>query len=118
MFAKTRFFLMLVILLAGVAFVTAPGRGAGELKLREALQAELARTDLAQVDAPLGRVALAACKVDADACYDLVREMLTVEYQHRKLYSVFTVEGFGKTATCYGVLTRYVCPGGVVDLQG
>jgi hypothetical protein len=117
MHSKLRFFLMLTILLAGVAFVTAPGRGAAELTLREALQDELARADLSRIDAPFGRVALAACKVDADSCYSLVREMLTMRYTHHRLYSTFTVEGFGKTATCYGALTRYVCPAGVVDLQ-
>ena len=118
MFAKARFLLMLAVLLCGAAVVTAPGQGAGELKLREAIRSEIASTDLDQVDLPLGQVALAACKLDTDSCFDVLRSQIETRYEHRTLYSVFIVEGFGKTVSCYGVFTRYFCPGGLVDLQG
>ena len=118
MFAKARFLLMLAILLCGAAFVTAPLEGAAELKLREAIRSELATTDLDRINAPLGQVALAACKLDMDSCYEVLRSQIETRYEHRSLYSVFTVEGFGKTVTCYGLFTRYFCPGGLVDLQG
>ena len=115
---KLRFGLVLAILLGGVALVTAPGQGAGELKLRAALERELARADPDSAGGPLGQGALAACRLDPESCYSLVRARIETHYEHRMVYSVFTVEGFGKTATCYGAFTRYVCPGGVVDIGG
>ena len=43
MFARIRFLLVSIVLLGAVAMVTAPGQGAGELKLRAALEHALAR---------------------------------------------------------------------------
>lgn len=118
MFARIKFVLITILLLGAVALVTAPGQGAAELKMRAALEARLAGADLGRVETPLGKVALAACKLDPDSCYSLVREQIETQYQHRVVYSVFRAEGFGKTATCYGAFTRYFCPGGLIDLAG
>lgn len=118
MFARIRFLLVSIVLLGAVAMVTAPGQGAGELKLRAALEQQLTTTDLSKVDAPLGKMALAACKLDPDACYEVVRDQIETRYEHHVIYSVYSVQGLGKSATCYGAFTQYFCPGGLVELGG
>ncbi len=87
----------------------------------EDAEAELKRQVIAAVDSQslgtgsgLDAAALLACRVDRDGCYSLVRTGIDITRDNRQLYSRFDLEGFGRSATCYGLYTGFWCPRGML----
>lgn len=107
-----RYLVLLLIFAAGAAYLTKPGEADAEAKLREEVMIGVATQDLDAAQGTGAALALAACKLRPSECYDLLRSGLTVTYTDQTLFSKVEVEGFDRKATCYGVYTRFFCPGG------
>jgi len=106
--------LIFVALVAGAAYVTKPDEADAEDALRAQLTLALATEDLSGRSIEQ-RLALAACKLDVSTCYDLVRPEIATVYTDLGVISRIKMAGLGKTTTCYGVFTKFFCPGGLKD---
>lgn len=116
-----RFFGFLIVLAglaAGVAFVTKPGEAAAEAELREQVMTAVARRDLGEGQSTAQNLALAACKLRPNDCYDLLRSGIETTFTDHVLYVQFGLTGFDRQATCYGAFTRFYCPGGLRKADG
>lgn len=73
----------------------------------------LAQIDAAQIDAeadPARAVLLTACKLGRNQCVQVLRAMMTIDYEDKVLYSRAKVAtGAGQPAICYGLFTKIVC---------
>lgn len=107
--------LIVVALIAGAAYVTKPDEADAEAALRERLILALATEDLSSGRSAGQKLALAACKLDISTCYDLLRSEIATVYSDFGVASRVEMAGLGRTATCYGVFTRFFCPGGLKD---
>lgn len=107
-----RYLVLLLILAAGGAYVTKPDEADAEAVLRDQVMIAVARQELGEGRGPTEALALAACKLRPNDCYELLRSGLDVTYTDKTLYLQVDVAGFDRQARCYGVFTRFVCPGG------
>lgn len=107
-----RYLILLLIFAAGAAYLTKPDQADAEAVLREEVMIGVATRDLDASQGTGAALALAACKLRPSECYDLLRSGLTVTYTDQTLFSMVVVEGFDRRATCYGLYTRFFCPGG------
>lgn len=94
------------------ALLTKPSRDDAETELRRQMATQIAEQDLSKTSG-LDAAALIACRVDTATCMDLLRSGLDLSYEDRTLYSRVTVTGFERSAACYGLYTRFFCPGGL-----
>ena len=111
-----RFFGFLVVVLAvlaGVAYVTKPTEAEAEAILREELMTAVAMKELGEGRSTGENLALAACKLSLNDCYDLLRTGIETTFDDKGLFVRFDIAGFEREATCYGAFTRYFCPGGL-----
>ncbi len=105
----------LAMIAAVAAFVTKPDAQAAEKVLKQQLMSALAKEEIKPNAGGASTVALIGCKLNPQACYDLVRRGIRTTYDDRTLYARFDLEGFGKEAVCYGAFTQFFCPGGLRD---
>ncbi len=105
---------LLVLLIAlGLlgAWLTRPDEDQARAEMRATILETLATQDLDGQDA-IGAAALMGCRLNPEGCYDLIRAGLDTNFEDRIFYSVFSVAGFDRRATCYGAFTTFACPGG------
>ncbi|MDA9865483.1 hypothetical protein N9C96_02280 [bacterium] len=107
------FLFVVLIVAAGVAFFTKPSEADAEAALRKYLTMAAAREELGDGRSTAQNLALAACKLSLNDCYDLVRTGIETEFTDKTLFVQFHIEGFDRVATCYGAFTQFVCPGGL-----
>ena len=94
------------------AFLSKPGPDAAEAELRSQLMSAIANKQLGNQDG-LNAAALLACRLDPNSCYDLLRSGIDMTFEDRHLYAKLTLDGFDHSASCYGLYTRFFCPGGL-----
>lgn len=107
-----KFLAGMLTMAALAAFVTKPSPEDAETELRRQMAATFAGQDLSGAKG-LDAAALLACRVDTATCLDLLRAGLDVTYEDRILYARVTVTGFDRRVACYGLYTRFTCPGGL-----
>ena len=107
-----RILIVVMVLVLGGAWLTKPDEADAEAVLRDQVMIAVARQDLGEGRSTGENLALAACKLRPSDCYDLLRSGLEVSYTDQKLFLKVDVSGFEREATCYGVFTRFFCPGG------
>ncbi|KUF09321.1 hypothetical protein [Pseudoponticoccus marisrubri] len=106
-------FLAGMIVMAGLgALVTKPSVEAAEAELQRQVTQAVANERLQEAQA-LDAALLLACRLDPQTCYSVLRSGITLSYEDRLLYARVDLDGFGLTATCYGLYTRFLCPGGL-----
>ena len=103
----------MLFMAAIVAWLTNPGMDDAEAELKRQVFAALESQSMGS-GTGLDAAALLACRVSPEACYDLVRTGIDIRHDNRFLYSRFDLEGFGRNARCYGMFTKFYCPGGMV----
>ena len=106
-----RFIILLVALGLFGAWLTRPDEDRAEAMMRETVMATLVTESAEGKDAVMSAVLL-GCRLEPDGCYDLLRSQLDTRYERNLFHSEFTVSGFDRRATCYGVFATFVCPGG------
>ena len=103
-------FLVVLVIVAGVAMLTRPGEAAFDAMLKEAVQQKIATTDIgSQGDDAIGTVALIGCKLRPTDCVNLLRDALDVTVKDQALYTSFTVKGLNRETTCTGAFTKIWC---------
>ncbi len=107
-----RILIVVIVLVLGGAWLTKPDEADAEAVLRDQVMIAVARQDLGEGRSTGENLALAACKLRPSDCYDLLRSGLEVSYTDRTLFLRVDVDGYDRRATCFGVYTRFVCPGG------
>ncbi len=110
------FLILVLVLAAGIAMATKPGEAEAEAVLREQVMTAVLRQELGEGRSTGENLALAACKLRPQDCYDLLRSGLDVTYSDERFFLRVEVEGFERRATCYGVFGRFFCPGGMRGL--
>lgn len=108
-----RILFSLALLAVVVAFATKPDPDQVEQLFREKVQSAIATQNTAKTINPAAKTALALCKLDANACFQLIRAGTDLKYSDKWLYARIDLAGFGKTATCYGLFTRLMCTGDI-----
>ena len=98
------------------AILTKPGPEDVEEALRRALFEKLFTEEIDAGRDMLGNAAIIGCRLDPQACFELLRAGMEVTYEDKVLYSRVTVEGFGRRAECIGAFTRFNCPGGFEEV--
>ena len=107
-----KYLILLLILAAGGAYLSKPSEADAEAVLREQVMIGGATEELGAGRNTGENLALAACKLRPNDCYDLLRSGLDVTYTDQALFLKVDVEGFERRATCYGAYTQFFCPGG------
>lgn len=108
-----RFILGMIAMALIAAFATKPGPEAAQDALRQQIQLAVANEGL-DGKSGLDTAALLLCRADPSACTDLLMSGIDVTYEDRHLYARVDLDGYKMTATCYGLYTRFFCPGGLV----
>lgn len=109
----TRFLILLVLLavLAGALFATAPNRDVVEQQIEENLIAQIDALEPADVQDEVTRLLLTTCKLGRSGCARLIRSLMDVQVENRWLYTVADLRlGQGEATRCYGLLNRVICP--------
>ncbi len=111
-----RFLIGLLVLAAVAAYFTKPEEADAEAVLREQVMIGVAKEDIGQGRSTAENLALTACKLRPNDCYDLLRSGLDVTYTDQHLFLKVDLEGYERRATCYGAFGQFVCPGGFEKL--
>lgn len=109
------FMIVLLAVLAGIAYATKPGEAEAEAALRDELMTAVSREELGEGRSTAENLALAACKLSLSDCYDLLRTGIETTFEDRIFYVRFDMAGFDRKATCYGMFTTFFCPGGLAE---
>ncbi len=110
-----RILIALTFIAAMAAVVTKPRPDRVELLLRDKVQSAIAAQSSASTTNPAAKTALALCKLDANACFRLIRAGIDLTYTDRWLFARVDLAGFGKTTTCYALFTRLICTGDILS---
>lgn len=110
------FLLVVVLATAGAAYLTKPGAVDAEVALRAQVMQAVEMQELGEGQTAAQALALAACKLRPTDCYDLLRSGIEMQVTDRTLFTRVDMRGFERQAVCYGVFTRFVCPGGLKPL--
>lgn len=110
-----KFILVVGILGAGAAYLTKPSPADAEAVLRDEVMQAVAKRELGNGRGTAENLALAACKLRPNDCYDLLRSGLDVSFEDKTLFLRVDVAGFERQATCYGAFTTFFCPGGLKE---
>lgn len=103
-------FLVVLVIVAGVAMLTRPGEAEFDAMLKEAVQQKIATTDIgSQGDDVIGTVALIGCKLQPTDCVAILRDMLDVTVKDHTLYTSYAVKGLKRETTCTGAFTKIWC---------
>lgn len=103
------FVVVLAALVAAAAMATRPGRAEFDAMLDAAIRHRVATTDIDASGEALPTLALAACKLRPSDCVRILRDTLDVRFDQGLFVTRATVEGLGRTTTCTGAFTRFVC---------
>lgn len=103
-------FIILIAIAAGALFLGKPSEADVEALIAEKLHSAIMADDVERSDDPAAALLLELCRADASACTKLVQALIRTDYSDRTLFAQVELEGFGREATCYGVLTRLICP--------
>ena len=101
--------LAMVAVVAVAAIVTRPGPAAFDAMLDRVIRERVASTDIGTGGEALPTLALAACKLRPTDCVALVRAALEVRFDQGLFMTRVSVDGLGRTMTCRGAFTRFVC---------
>ncbi|MDA7426513.1 hypothetical protein [Thalassococcus lentus] len=107
-----KFLFGMATMAALAAYVTNPTQEDAEAEMRVQLMTALANEDLKGKNGA-ETAALLGCRLNPDTCYDLLRSGIEMTFEDRHLYSKLELEGFERSANCYGLYTRFICPGGL-----
>ena len=107
---------VIAAILAAAAWLTKPGEADAEAALRTQLILALANEDLGAGRSAGENIALAACKLSPNDCYDLLRPEIATVFSDFGLFTRVQMAGLGRRATCYGAFTKFVCPGGLKEV--
>jgi hypothetical protein len=107
-----KFLFGMIAMAAIVAYATNPTKDDAEEEMRNQLMRALITEDLKGKNAG-ETAALLGCRLDPDTCFEFVRSGIDMTFEDRYLYSKLELEGFDRKASCYGLFTRFVCPGGL-----
>ncbi len=107
------FLVVLVGIVGAAAFLTKPSEADAEATLEEQVMMAVAKRDLGKGQSTAENLALAACKLRPSDCYELLRSGVETAFTDHTVYVKFTLDGFDRTAECYGAFGRFVCPGGL-----
>ncbi|MBO9465427.1 hypothetical protein J7443_09320 [Tropicibacter sp. R15_0] len=107
-----KFLAGMIFMAALAAFFTKPGPDAAEAELKSQLMTAISTQKLGEQDG-LNAAALLACRLDPNSCYDLLRSGIDLTYEDRYLYAKLDLDGFERQASCYGLYTKFYCPGGL-----
>jgi hypothetical protein len=113
-----RLLILLIIVTAAAAYLTRPDEADAEARLRKEVMVAVATRELGEGGSTGDKLALAACKLAPGDCYDLLRSAMELTVTDRVLFTQVVLTGFEKRATCYGLFTTFVCPGGFKDDGG
>lgn len=106
--------LLLIVLLAiaaGGLFATNPTQVDFESEVEAQLARGIANADPNRQKDEISAVLLAACQAGGTACARLLRGLITIEITDNYLFSTGQVRlGNSEPITCYGLLTRVLCP--------
>jgi hypothetical protein len=105
-----RFLLGMIAMAAIGAFLTKPGHESAQEELRRQVQLAVSSEQL-DGKSGLDTAALLLCRADPVLCTDLVVSGIDLTYEDRHLYARIDLDGFNLGATCYGMYTRFFCPG-------
>ena len=106
-------YVFLILLIAGgAAWTMKPTEEDAEALLQNQVMARVATEQVGEGRDVASNVALAACKLRPDDCYDLLRSGMDVTYTDQTFWLRVDVEGMDRRVTCYGVFERFFCPGG------
>jgi hypothetical protein len=103
---------VLLLLAGGAAYLTKPSEDDAEALLRDQVMTSVAKEEVGAGRDAAANIALAACKLRPNDCYDLLRSGMDVTYTDKTLWLRVDVEGTERRVTCYGVFGRFFCPGG------
>jgi len=111
-----RIALVCLVALLVAAFVTKPSEADIDRMLRERIAAEIESGAGLDPNDPAARIALGLCRVNQATCVELLRRVVSVEYEDELLYARINADLPGKGPhTCIGAFTRVVCPGFLND---
>ncbi|MEP4198658.1 MAG: hypothetical protein ABJL99_23795 [Aliishimia sp.] len=103
-------FLLLLIVVGGL-FATNPPAAAFETEVETQLTNAISKADPGALGDDLSAVILTTCQLGGSACARVLRSFMTIEIEDNVLFSRGTVRlGDGDPTTCYGILTRVICP--------
>jgi len=103
---------LLLILAGGAAYLTKPAEAEAEAVLRQEVMLKVATEEIGEARGAAENLALAACKLRPNDCYDLLRGGMDVRYTDKTLWLEVELEGYERRAKCYGAFGRFFCPGG------
>ncbi len=106
-----KFLLGMLTMAAIGAYLTNPSAADAESALRKELLDAISEERIKGKTAAES-AALLGCRLDPGTCFDLLRSMVDLKIEDRHLYSRLDLDGLGHRATCYGLFTQFVCPGG------
>ena len=110
--AMIRFIFTIAIIAGLAALVTKPSEQRVEQilhdKIRDAIQDRALNTEGGAASV----AATALCKLDPNACADLILSGAKIEYENKYVFATVDVKGFGREASCFGAFTTLLCPGG------
>jgi hypothetical protein len=107
-----KFLAGMTFMAAVAAFFTNPDLDDAEKTLKAELMEIVAAQELGKQDG-LNAAALLACRVDPNSCYDLLRSGINMTFENNHLYAKLQLEGFNRSASCFGMYDRFFCPGGL-----
>lgn len=107
-----KFLAGMIVMAAVAAYASNPSEQDAEAEMRAQLMTALANE---QIEGKTGAetAALLGCRLSPDTCYEFIRSGVEMTYEDRTLYSRLDLQGFDHSATCYGLYTRFFCPGGL-----
>lgn len=107
-----KFLAGMIVMATIAAFASRPSLDDTNAEIRAQLAKSLTEIRLNSLQG-LDAAALLACRVDPNTCIKLIASGFDVQYENRHLYAKIDVSGFDMQARCYGVYTRFFCPGGL-----
>lgn len=100
---------LLAVLGLAMAF-TKPTETDFEAALEAQLLARIDAADPAAAEQPVEAILMATCKMSRSQCAQLIRSLISLDYEDKVLFSRAQVElGDAERRECYGVLTRIFC---------
>jgi len=106
--------LVVLAILAGIAFATRPGKAEFDAMVKQGIEHKIATADVGRGDGDtLAQIALIGCKMRPTECINAILGALDVTVDKRALYTRYTVQSLRRETTCTGAFTRIWCSGDV-----
>ena len=104
-----KFVLYGLVVLVLAAVFTKPTEEKVETLLKERTLAAVQATEVDLADMGLDGAMVTLCKLQPNACWDLVRGLTEITHEDRYLYAKIGVDGPGAPQVCYGVFRQLLC---------